>query len=190
MGRFNPLPALKLQGDAIAFLLRPFLFCFNPLPAPEYREIGAKSIMQITRERFNRSLHQSTGRFIGLFVSSKTYIVSIRSLHQSTGRFASGCSRGQVSRLFQSAPCTRVQGDQNRQEQMADAIVVSIRSLHQEYREIDSGKVANAKFDYVSIRSLHQSTGRSVQEFALSQVGSEFQSAPCTRVQGDQATTK
>ena len=60
--------------------------CFNPLPAPKCREI---------------QLPESAGG---------DFAVSIRSLHQSTGRWSIRAAR-EAAKQFQSAPCTKVQGD-------------------------------------------------------------------------------
>ena len=61
--------------------------------------------------------------------------------------------------MFQSAPCTRVQGDNFSFYNPALDVVVSIRSLHQSTGRSRLFYCPLNRFA-VSIRSLHQSTGR------------------------------
>ena len=157
-----------------------------------------------------RSLHQSTGRLIDHSGNYLGFWVSIRSLHQSTGRSPISLLTSPASE-FQSAPCTRVQGDLSTTSRHPPSSVVSIRSLHQstgrcninlpipfnrrsfnplpapEYREIEKVISVDVVRE-VSIRSLHQSTGRSPCHIRPLSFGVRFQSAPCTRVQGDVIT--
>ena len=109
----------KVQGDvqdrhtAAAVMMQ---CCFNPLPAPKYREIGDRHLQY----------------------ADSDIRVSIRSLHQSTGRYQGGIHDMDARHFsFQSAPCTKVQGD-----------------------NCIEGNRTMVYMRQVSIRSLHQSTGR------------------------------
>ena len=138
---------------------------FNPLPTPEYRKIKCKRA------------HRLLGR------------VSIRSLHQSTGRSERDLMYIGQSKVFQSAPCTRVQGD-------LACLSISTRSMVFQSapctRVQGDSSPANAPHAWwpVSIRSLHQSTGRLGKKTSSINLIEEFQSAPCTRVQGDRPNPK
>ncbi len=85
---FNPLPAPKYREIKMIWTVCVMIHSFNPLPAPKYREIAVSS-----RKRFCRCT------------------VSIRSLHRSTGRSPVVTVTRKSASLFQSAPCTEVQGD-------------------------------------------------------------------------------
>ena len=112
---FQSAPCTRVQGDAAQLQIAVEKTSFNPLPAPEYREILLRHRVRATPSEFQsapctrvqgdyinliscatlngvsiRSLHQSTGRSYQAFKSAVQvahYRVSIRSLHQSTGRF-------------------------------------------------------------------------------------------------------
>ncbi len=88
--------------------------------------------------------------------------------------------------MFQSAPCTEVQGDTCFIEESTCGAHVSIRSLH---RSTGRSGTQSAKdkvsISFVSIRSLHRSTGRWYACPSGCALKIWFQSAPCTEVQGD-----
>ena len=146
---FQSAPCTKVQGGSSThdlFNKTPHLHpCFNPLPAPKYREM---------RAAHNGRRHAHTRCFNPLPAPKYREM-----------QFGDDILRmGMTSWLFQSAPCTKVQGDSS----ISTAPVQCMA-----YR--------------VSIRSLHQSTGRSLEGPASTAVSSlvSFQSAPCTKVQGD-----
>ena len=114
--------------------------CFNPLPAPKYREISTRSMWTDSMMRF--SIRSLAPKYREIFFSAKCKALTLQ--FQSAP-----CTKVQGDGFtmcpfkrdmgFQSAPCTRVQGD-----------VVSARL-----------EVCYLHARFVSIRSLHQSTGRS-----------------------------
>ena len=135
---------------------------FNPLPAPEYREMEKAGVTR----RCSEDLFQSAPctRVQGdpctwLFVAKILFRVSIRSLHQSTGRCAPELA-GTYKEEFQSAPCTRVQGD-----------LGIFRGQRRLYRCFNPLPAPEYREMWQQLVSTGQITG--------------FQSAPCTRVQGD-----
>ena len=133
-----------------------------------------------------RSLHQSTGRYPKAIDSLGPTQVSIRSLHQSTGRSSESSLLRCVHQCFNPLPAPEYREIRfDRDSQHGHACFNPLPAP--EYREIQIIIPIHTATD-VSIRSLHQSTGRYV-DVAIIAVGAvKFQSAPCTRVQGDQAT--
>ena len=60
---FNPLPAPKYREISFLHLLARDDVGFNPLPAPKYREMGKVAWLFSSNEKVSiRSLHRSTGR--------------------------------------------------------------------------------------------------------------------------------
>ena len=133
---FQSAPCTEVQGDCRGRGCRCSSPRFNPLPAPKYREI-------VEEEDVDVLLH-----------------VSIRSLHRSTGRCMTLCSDGVTPVRFQSAPCTRVQGD---------------------LQGMDAGEITEW-FQSVPCTRVQGDLGHHV----LTSSPMTFQSAPCTRVQGDE----
>ncbi len=182
---------------------------FNPLPAPEYREILEAARHIRCRVKFQsapctrvqgdsgtskpfvsatqvsiRSLHQSTGRFHPLDSTKATQQVSIRSLHQSTGRFQQ-LWRPAISCLVSIRSLHQSTGRSYCTPLVSPVIVVSIRSLHQStgrFLSADVWWLLYTSFNPLPAPEYREILAMSIEFFPRI----EFQSAPCTRVQGDQ----
>ena len=138
---FQSAPCTRVQGDlAPKIPIDTRLHGFNPLPAPEYREMGIVLLPPPSDRTFQSA--------------PCTRVQGDKAAAEIAAR----------EEQFQSAPCTRVQGDRN-------------------------GNALRFYLKVVSIRSLHQSTGRSPTLAQLHCPPPPFQSAPCTRVQGDPLST-
>ena len=136
-----------------------------------------------------RSLHRSIGRLPGRKVMNALQVVSIRSLHQSTGRFlemAGGCSPSSVSIRSLHQSTGRSQPLWLWTEQ-----AVCFNPLPApEYREIyDSIHHRAEPYWFQSAPCTRvQGDTHHTEHRPLRRYPGSFQSAPCTRVQGDHVT--
>ena len=156
--------------------------CFNPLPAPKYREILHLQALAATYQSFNPLPAPKYREIRRRWRGAPRHNVSIHSLHRSTGRYIP-MSDIEMMIAFQSTPCTEVQGDRARVDGYPSGMTCFNPLPAPKYREINLFK-KSWFISYVSIHSLHRSTGR----YYLGMVSFKmftFQSTPCTEVQGD-----